>query len=87
MRILRCEKKSNIDPTLAIFPQDIHGIYVSHGVEMTLEEVQEMVRAGKDGHLTEKEFVQRGAERCGAEVMIQLPNKNFLCTREISSRL
>ena len=45
--------------------KEIHGIYIDHGVDVTLEEVQEMVKAAdKDGTgmLTEKEFVESGAQ-------------------------
>jgi Ca2+-binding EF-hand superfamily protein len=40
--------------------EEVHGIYVSHGFEISLEEVKRMVEvADKDGSgmLTEKEFV------------------------------
>ena len=43
---------------------EIHGIYIEHGVDVTFQEVQEMVKAAdKDGTgmLTEKEFVESGA--------------------------
>jgi len=46
-------------------PKDIHGIYMDHGVEVTLQEVQELVKAAdKDGSgmLTEKEFLESGAQ-------------------------
>jgi Ca2+-binding EF-hand superfamily protein len=43
---------------------EIHGIYLDHGVDVTMEEVQKMVdEADKDGTglLTEKEFMQSSA--------------------------
>jgi len=44
--------------------EEIHGIYLDHGVEVTMGEVQKMVdEADKDGTglLTEKEFMQSSA--------------------------
>lgn len=44
---------------------EIHGIYLEHGVDVTMEEVQEMVDAAdKDGTglLTEKEFIESSAK-------------------------
>ena len=51
--------------SLQMEQQEIHGIYIDHGVDVTFEEVQEMVKAAdKDGTgmLTEKEFVESGAQ-------------------------
>ena len=47
---------------------EIHGIYLEHGVDVTLDEVQKIVDAAdKDGTglLTEKEFVESGASEVG----------------------
>ena len=54
------------NPTLV---QDIHSIYKEHGVDLTLEEVQEMVKAADkegDGMLTEQEFLDSGAQEVGS---------------------
>ena len=54
--------KKNGDGRLSV--EEIHGIYLAHGVDVTLEDVQKIVDAAdKDGTglLTEKEFVNSQA--------------------------
>ena len=67
---------------IAFFNKEIHGIYIEHGVDVTLQEVQEMVKlADKDGTgmLTEKEFVESGAQEVSPSSIILLysPVSNY----------
>ena len=61
--LIEAFRKADTNKDGRLSAEEIHGIYLEHGVEVTLQEVREMVvKADKDGTgmLTEKEFIDSG---------------------------